>query len=163
MSGKRHVDASIDWPATCACSLIALRARPVAPRCVCAPPVLISQDFFERLLNKRLLSAFSADCVVRVRQHPPTRARCCQRCGDRRPQLQGAQGTGEADENGQPSRDIRQAAAEETVGCALLIRGLWEDGLGVVANDWVVGRCAQVMELHLRALNVQSGCHKKAP
>ena len=51
---------------------------------------------------------------------------------------------------------------DKTVGCALAVRGSWEGSLGMVAIDWVASRCAQLMELQLRALNVQSGRHKEA-
>lgn len=56
-----------------------------------------------------------------------------------------------------------QAAADETVGCALHLRGLWEEEMGVVAIDWVRGRFTVEMELLGDGLNVQSGLHKRTP
>ena len=56
----------------------------------------------------------------------------------------------------------QQISTGQTVGCALAVRGLWEDSLGVVAIDWVDDRSAYATELRAGGLNVQSGPHKPA-
>ena len=110
----------------------------------------------------------SAGSVVRGRQSSPTCSRQCHEQAGGAPQhrrscIQCEQGTGKAGENGQHSRTVGRLTRTRPSVARLLLVDLWESSLGVIAIDWVAGRSILETELLEVVLNVQSGCHKKAP